>query len=233
VKTRNLVLSAVIVVVLAAGGAIWWLYASLDMLAKLAIERLGSEITGVAVRVDSVRIEATEGRGTIRGLLVGNPKGFEAPHALKLGEMHLALDPASLAKGAVLIRELVLAAPEVVYERGQGSDNLALIQKAVNAWVEKHAGASKPDGGAGMKFVVERVTVRDGVARFGTAASLPIPDLQLRDVGKKSGGASAGEVVKQVWDAILRSITVLALKAGGAIKDAAKGALEGVQKLFK
>ncbi len=73
---------------LAVGGA-WWLFASLDGLVKQAIERWGPEITGVTVKVDSVRIEVAEGRGTIRGLVVGSPKGFEAPQALKLGEMRL------------------------------------------------------------------------------------------------------------------------------------------------
>ena len=220
-KTRTIVLSVVVVVVVAvaAAGAGWWLFMSIDGLVKHAIESWGPEITGVKVRVDSVRIELAQGRGTIRGLFVGNPKGFAAPHALKLAEMRLTLDPSSVTRDVVVIRELVLAAPDIVYERGQGSDNLAVIQKNVDAWVAKNAGAQKTSG-PGKKFIIERVLIRNGRVHYGTTASSPMPDLQLRDVGKKSNGASAGEVVKQVWGAMLRSATNLASSAGSAIKDA-------------
>jgi hypothetical protein len=225
-KTRNVVLSAAAVAVIAAAGGIWWLTTSIDGLVKQAIERWGPEITGVAVRVDSVNIKVREGSGTIRGLFVGNPKGFEAPHALTLREMRLTIDAASIPRDVVLIRELLLVAPDVVYERGQGSDNLAIIQKNIDAWVAKNAGAKKADAGPGKKFVIENVLVRDGKAHFGSALASPMPDLHLRDVGKKSNGATAGEVAKQVWGAMLRNATNLASRTGSAIKG-------GIGKLFK
>lgn len=231
-KTRNVILSAVVVVAVAAGGAAWWLFLSLDGLVKQAIQKWGPEITGVAVRVDSVKIEVTEGRGTIRGLMIGNPKGFQAPHALTLGEMRLTLDPASVARDVVVIKELLLAAPDLVYERGQGSDNLSVIQKNVDAWVAKNAGAKKSEG-PGKKFVIENVIIKNGKAHFGTAVSAPMPDLHLRDIGKKTNGATAGEAVKQVWGALLHSAGNLASRAGAAIKQGAAGVGEGVRKLFK
>jgi len=231
-KTRNVVLLVVLVVALAAAGGAWWLFRSMDSLVKQAIEKWGPQITGVAVRVDSVKIELAEGRGTIRGLSVGNPKGFAAPHALKLAEMRLALDPASVTKDVVVIKELLLGAPDVVYERGQGSDNLTMIQKNVDAWVAKNAGAKKSDG-PGRKFLLERVVIKDGKAQLGATLTAPMPDLVLRDVGKKSNGATAGEAVKQVWGAMMRSVTDLALRMGAAIKDGAAGVGETVKKLFK
>jgi hypothetical protein len=230
-KARKFVIASTIVLLAAAGGA-WWLFMSLDGLVKQAIEHWGPQITGVAVKVDSVRIQATEGRGTIRGLFVGNPKGFEAKHAMTLGEMRLTIDPASLTKDVVVIKELLLIAPDVVYERGQGSDNLTRIQKNVDAWVAKNAGGKKDDG-PGKKFVIERLVLKDGKARLGTALAVPMPDLQLRDIGRKSNGATAGDVVKQVWGAMLGSVTNLASRAGAAIKEGAAGAVEGVKKLFK
>lgn len=232
-KTRNVVLSVVVVGALAAGGAAWWLFASLDGLVKQAIERWGPEITGVAVKVAGVKIEATEGRGTIKGLFVGNPKGFDAPQALKLGEMRLTLDPASLTKDVIVIRELLLVAPDVTYQRGQGSDNLAVIQKNVDAWVAKHAGAKDKDAGPGKKLIIENLRIQDGKAHLGTAVSMPMPSLHLRDIGKKSNGASAGEAVKQVWGAMLGSVGNLASRAGTAIKEGASGAVDSVKKLFK
>jgi len=126
----------------------------------------------------------------------------------------------------VVIRELLILAPDVVYERGQGSDNLSVIQRNVDAWVAKQAGARQAGAGPGKKFVIENLIVRDGRAHFGTALATPMPSIHLRDVGRKSRGASAGEVVKQVWRAMLDSATNLASRAGSAIGGA-------VKKLFK
>jgi len=230
-KARNVIFSLILVLFLVAVGGAWWLFMSIDGLVKQAIEHWGPQITGVSVSVDSVRIQAAEGRGMIRGLAVGNPKGFDAKHALTLGEIHVTIDPASITKDVVVIKELLLVAPSVVYERGQGSDNLTLIQKHVDAWVAQNAGAKKD--GPGRKFVIDSVIIKDGKAHFGTTISLPMPDLQLRDVGRNSNGATAGEVVKQVWGAIQHSISILALRVGSAIKEGASGAVESVKKLFR
>ena len=139
----------------------------MDGLLKQAIERWGPEITGVSVKVASVKLEPGQGRGTINGLVVGSPKGFDAPQTLKVGEMRLTLDPATLTKDVVVVKELLLVAPEVTYERGQGSDNMAVIQKHAEDWVAKNAGAKK-DAGPGKKFVIENLILRDGRVHFGT-----------------------------------------------------------------
>lgn len=231
-KTRNVVLSAVVVIALAAGGGAWWLYRSLDGLVKGAIEHWGTQIAGVAVRVDSVKIDVASGRGTIKGLWVGNPKGFGSPHALTLGELSLALDPSSITKDVVVVRELLIAAPDLVYERGQGTDNLSAIQRNIDAWVAKNAGAAKKDGPA-RKFILENVIVRDGKAHFGDKLSAPMPELHLRDVGRKSNGATAGEAVKQVLGAMLRTAGDLATRMGSIIKDGAPTLGDSVRKLLK
>lgn len=126
-----------------------------------------------------------------------------------------------MTKDVVVVRELMLVAPDATYERRQGSDNLAVIQKNVDAWVAKHGGGKSE--GPGKKFVIEHLRVQNGQAHFGTTLSMPLPmpmpGLHLRDIGEKSGGAGAGEVVKQVWGSMLRNVTGLASRAGSAIKD--------------
>jgi len=97
-KLRSLVLVALAAAVLVAGGALWWLWSSRDALVREAIEKFGPEITGVAVSVKEVKLEPLEGKGMIGGLRLGNPKGFEAPSALTLGEMRLSMDPASIQR---------------------------------------------------------------------------------------------------------------------------------------
>ena len=216
-------------VVLAAAGGAWWLLRPLDAVVKDAIQKWGREITGVAVRVDGVKIDLAEGRATIRGLTLGNPKGFQGPHALTAGR-----DAPRARPGLGHSRRwwwsgnCCSLAPEVAYERGQGSDNLTVIQKNVDAWVAKNAGAKK-GGGPGRKFIIDNVIIHDGKAQLGASLTSPIPELRLRDVGRKAGGANAGEAVKQVFGALLRNATELALRTGGLLKEGAPGAGESAK----
>jgi hypothetical protein len=230
---RKILLPAAALVLLALIGGLWWLYGSKDALVKAAIEKFGPEITGVGVTVRAVHLEPADGKGTISGLAMGNPKGFDAPHALQLGEMRLAIDGASLTKDVIVIKEVVLQSPEITYQRADGQSNLDAIQKNVDRYVAKLSGGKKDDDGPKKKFIIENLYVRDGKVHFGTTASLPLPDVHLRDVGKKSGGASAGDVVKSAWDAILHGATNLASRAGHAIQEGAKSVIDGAKSLFK
>ena len=217
-RARSVIVAVAVAAAIAAAGAGYWLFASLDGQVKRAIERWGPEITGVAVRVGSVKIDAAEGRGTIKGLRLGNPKGFAGPYALELGEARLTLDPASLARDVVVINELLLVGPDVAYERAQGGNNLEAIQRNIDAWLAKNAGA-RQDAGAKKKFVIDSVIIRDGRAQLGSTLASSMPLLQLRDIGKKTDGANAGEAAKQVWGAMQRSVANMALRAGPAVKD--------------
>lgn len=219
--------------VLAAAGGAWWLYASRDALVKHAIEGLGPQITGVSVTVKRVNLEPTEGRGAIMGLEVGNPAGYRAPRALSLGEMRLALDYSTLTSNVIRIKEISLQGPVITYEPGAGGDNLTAIQKHIDAQVAKLGGSKSADSGSGRKFIIDNIYVRDAKVQFGDALGLPMPNVHLRDVGKRSNGASAGEVVKAVWGSVAGGATNVASRAGGVVKAGAKNVIEGARSLFK
>jgi len=233
-KIRNLLLIALAVVVLAAGGGLWWLYASRDALVKRAIEHFGPEITGVSVTVRRVKLEPVDGKGSIAGLAVGNPAGYKAPSSVTLGEIRLALDVGTLTSEVVHLKELVIDAPELTYERGPGGDNFSAIQKHVDQQVGKPGGGEKKaESSSGRKFVIDNLIVRDAKVKFSDALTMPMPNLHLRDVGKKSNGATAGEVVKTVWDQLAGSAGNLASRAGDALKEGAKGAVDSAKGAVK
>ena len=236
-KVRNAVLLVVALLVLAAGGAAWWLYASRDALLKRAIERFGPELTGVSVKVASVKLEPLDGRGAIHGLEVGNPQGYRAPHALSLGEMRLAVEPASLTSDVVHVREISLEAPRIVYERGPGGDNLSAIQKHIESALPESTPA-KGDGKAEQRakerrFIVDRVQVRKARVSYGGAVNVDVPDLVLNDLGKKSGGATAAEITQEVWTAVTRQALAAAPASIRGLEERAKGAVDKLKGIFK
>jgi hypothetical protein len=237
-KLRNTVLAVAAVLVLAIGGGLIWLYASLDSLVQAAIEKYGPEITQVSVQVSRVTLAPADGRGTIQGLRLGNPKGFKTDNSFQAGEISLKIDPASLTKDVIVITEVVIQSPEVTYESGSAGNNLETIQKNIERYVARF-GAGKQDAGPKKKLIIENLYIRDGKVNVNTALTIgktvssSIPNLHLRDIGRKSNGASAGEVAKEVWDALLRSTGSVVSSLGGAIKEGAKDLVESARKLFK
>lgn len=219
--------------VLAAAGGLWWVYTSRNALVKRAIETFGPQITGVSVTVRHVALDPAEGKGSVSGLEVGNPPGFKAARALTLGEMRLAIDYSTLTSDVVRIREIALQGPVITYEPGARGDNLGVIQKHIDAEVARLTGGNSADKGPARKFVIDHIYVRDAKVRFGDAAAVPMPDVHLRDVGKRSNGASAGEVVKAVWSSVAGGATNVASRAGAAARAGAKGIVDSARRLFK
>jgi hypothetical protein len=233
VRLRTVVLLGAAGVTLAAVGGLWWLYASRDALVKRAIEGFGPQLTGVTVKVKRVRLEPVDGTGSVTGLEVGNPPGYKSARALTLGEMRLAIDYSTLTASVIRVKEIALKGPVISYEIGAGGDNLTAIQRHIDAEVAKLAGPGSPDKAPGRKFIVDHIYVRDASVRFGDTLALSMPNVHLRDVGKRSNGASAGEVVKAVWGSIASGATGLAARASGTLRDGTRSVIEGARGLFK
>jgi hypothetical protein len=246
--TRAKVLTGTLIIfALVVGGGLWWLYHSLGPLVATTVRTFGPEITGVAIRLDSVDIQPFKGLAELRGLVVGNPKGFKTDHALSLGEFSMNLKLRSLLSDVVVIRRILIVKPEVTYEIGANGSNLAAIQRTV----ERYAGSpgakdqpatesNAPKDSGGKKLVIQDLVIKDATANVsaaflrGKTVSVPLPDLHLENIGQESDGASAGQVVKEVFGAITTSATraVTALTMEGAAESVQEGA-GSVGQFFK
>ena len=228
---KKILVGIVTVVTLGIAGGAWWLYDSLDSLVATAVRQYGPEITGAAVTLSSVKIKPADGSATLRGLVIGNPKGFKTGHALSLGEITMVLDINSLTKDVILIRQISVIRPDVTYEHAAGGSNLDMIQRHIENYVADKArgrGDTK-DQGPAKKFIIEHVYIKDAKAEVsaeilkGKTMSVTIPDLHLTDIGKKNHGATAGEAAKQILSAVTASVTKAASSIFG-------GPLQGVKK---
>lgn len=231
-----------VVLALVAGG-LWWAYSSLDFIVKATIERIGPQITGSAVTVHEVRISAADGRGTLRGVAIGNPPGFAPGPAIRVGEITVGVDPATLRSEIVVIREILVEAPQVAYEPARGGSNLEALQRNIEAYVKRSAGEGEGEGGAagakatGRRYVIGRILLRGAKVTMtnpllkGGGLTFGIPDVDLRDLGKGTGGVTAAEAARRVTASLTAKIAqrVLTnldlLRQGGAegVKDALRG----------
>ncbi len=157
----------------------------------------------------------------------------------------VAIDTATVTQNPVVIKKIVIASPEVTYERGEGGSNLDAIQQNVNAYMAKFktAPADQKKAGEGdeTKLIIENLYIRSGKVNVsasflqGKSLSANLPDIHLKNIGKKQGGASPGEIAEKIIGSIqrqtTRAIVPLGLdKLAGAAKAGIKGAAEMIEK---
>ena len=119
---KALIIGALALVAVIVGVGVF-LYNSIDSIVKAGIEKYGSEITGTRVSVGSVDISLKSGRGTIRNVVVHNPKGFSSAHVFSLGEITVDLDVTAL------VIEGVRRADALSTTRGRELDGYLVLER--------------------------------------------------------------------------------------------------------
>lgn len=239
-KKLALVLLLALVVLAGVG---YWAWNSLDLIVRVAIEHYAPEVAGVAVKVGGVDISAADGRGMVRDLEIGTPHGFTAPYAAKVGEIRVALDPATLTDPVVRIHELTVESPLITYERGDRGTNLEAIRAHIEQYIAKSGGPSDSREAQAKhgrrKFIVERLAIRGGrvtmtnPALRGQGIRFGLPDIELTNVGGKQGGLTASEIGKvvaseleaRIAQRVLTNVDLLRKGGVGGALDALKGLL--------
>jgi hypothetical protein len=219
---------------------------NLGPLIKNAVNTYGPKITKTEMRLADVDISIFSGEAKLKGFYLGNPKGFKSPEAVKVGSVYVDVDEGSLTGDTIIIDKIEVVRPEITYEKARGTDNFQTILNNVKRTVGA-GGPSKKEiekEGGGKKILIRDFIVKGGKVNLavsmlaGKSISAPLPDIHLKDVGKK--GASPAEAFEEVFAALYEKITSHAvtdvlnqgLKALGpgieAVGEGAKKELEGV-----
>jgi len=83
------------------------------------------------------------------------------------------------------------------------------------------------------KFIVDHVQVRKAKVSYGGLVNADLPDLHLRDLGKKRGGATAAEIADEIWSELSRTAIQRAPAAIEGLRDKAKDTVERLRGLVK
>jgi hypothetical protein len=209
---RNIAIGVGVIVIVVVA-LIAYVWSSLDSLVAAAIETYGSEATQTPVRVSGVKLELTQGRGSITGLTVANPDGFSAPQAFSLGGISTAIDTATITEDPIVIDEIVIQAPQVVYEiDAQGRSNVNVLKDRLGG-----GGASQEQGPSssaepGPRLIIRRLLIERGQIDVNIAAlpngdkTIKLPRIELKDIGAKSNGASGAEVAEKVLTVLIERV---------------------------
>ena len=208
---------------------------NLDRGIKTAVETIGPDLTGSEVTLSSVDLSLTDAKGSFSGLRVGNPKGFDAADAFKLGLISFAMDAESLASDTIIIDSLRIVAPEIPMERSGGRSNLDQIQANIADYLGADSSQESSDT-EGKKFIIRDLRITDAVVHYailgGKGLDLDLPDLHLSDIGASAegdDGVSGAEAAAQVIGAIVGAAGK-AVSQSGAIKDMGKSLEDQVKE---
>ncbi|TDJ21853.1 MAG: hypothetical protein E2O58_13190 [Gammaproteobacteria bacterium] len=213
-KTVGIVVGVLLIVVV---GAVVYIAQNVNSLVENAIEDLGSKALGTTVRVASVDISLTEGRGTIKGLEIANPKGYDGPYLMQLDEITVDLDLDELsAETIVLERVLIDGARIAAIVKGKDDSNLQTLMDNLDTG---SSAAAETDAGE-ITVIIDRLDFVNAQATVDAVflseqVAIDVPDVHLSGIGRKEGGATAGEVaaalLKPITEAVVREMITRSL----------------------
>jgi flagellar basal body-associated protein FliL len=210
---KKLAIVSLLVLLLSIGFGVYYLLSNLDSIVKAAIESYGSEATQTTVRVEKVQLELTDGSGAIRGLTVGNPKGFTAAQAFSLGEIATQVDLKSLSEEVTVIEHIIVRAPEVFFELNEaGKNNLEKLNKNLSSGASSKSGSSSPkSSGAEPKLIIRKLLFEGGsiharIVSLDKDYDLKLPKIEMTNLGGKTGATP-----EEIADQVLKKLTAKAL----------------------
>jgi hypothetical protein len=205
------VLLPLLVIALLGVGTLYWISDNLDEIVASAIAHSGSAMTQSRVGVEKVEIAPKNGKGIVSGLVIGNPKGFKTPYAIRVERIELDVDLATITRDVTVIRMLVIDKPDVIYEKGPLGTNFDAIQKNIAAYLGPKGKA--PERG-GPRMIIEELTICNANAQAsadflgGKTISIPLPDIVLKNLGQAKGGITPGELGQEIANALKAKLII-------------------------
>jgi uncharacterized protein involved in outer membrane biogenesis len=234
----------VVVLVVVAGLA---LTLFLDSVVKKGVETIGPKLTKVSVKLDGVSLSLLSGSGQVTGLEVGNPAGYKAPTAIKLGSASLALSTGSVFSDKLVIKHIRVESAEITIEGSPKNNNLTKILENVQA----SSGSSnnntnevvEQEGSSKRLQVDEFVLTGTKVTYVIAGQSIPIqvPDIKLMGLGEGPEGITPGDLTTAVLSKLTADLAPLLAEQAGKIgkqavdtaTDSLDKAAKGITDLFK
>lgn len=199
---KKLLISLLLLIVLAVGATFFYL----DRIVTTGIEVVGSQVLGTEVTVASVAISPLNGSGSISGLEIRNPEGFDSDYIFQLEQVEVSLNAASLMSDVIEIESIIITQPEITYETRITADNVRALLENIGGGGDETAAA---DGESGKEmFIRDFRLLSPQVNLVAAVATAPIslPDIELTDIGTEDNAATVAQVLEVVLSALRRTI---------------------------
>ena len=202
---------------------------TLPFIIRNGIYHVGPVITGVPMEIKHISFNPFAGTLTIRDFIIGNPKGYSSPYAVKLGHLHVDIGMTTLFSKKLLLERIEVRGVELNYETSLLSTNIGEIQDNVNKLSggnnkkEPAAKEEKPAPAQGGKpLQIDYLELKDITAWVivkGTKAQAPlmVAPIVMTQLGTGENGVSSVMVINDVLVSMITSVTRL-IGADAALK---------------
>ncbi len=230
-------------IAIALGLAVAVVIGNLGRLIKQGVEYYGSQATGTAVTIGAVEVSIFSGKGGLRDLAIANPEGFDSGAAFRIAAGDIAIDMATLTGDIVVVESLTVNAAHLTVEfQTPTRSNLGVIMDNL----QRYAAAQPATEETAIKLIVKRFAFRNCELQvlyrdLGVEETIPIPDVVLSGIGRKSAGVTAAEASLQLLQPVIDQALAAARdeivrrgrrKLGEKIKRAAEKIGNKIGRLF-
>ena len=233
-----LALAILIPVLLIATMPLW-----VGPLARPAANSLVPQFTQGDFKLGGLKINPYTGVFEVKDLFVGNPSCQSEKTAVSAARIYANLAMSTLASDCLHIEDVVVEDlfVSLVKCEAHGLDNVMELQYNIVGGKENYDalfsgddeakakaeaeiaanGKEEAKAATEKKFVIDHLMLKDVKVKLGLV-TLPVPTIELRDLGKETEGINFFELWQTVWSAIMKAATSL----GGALGDLGEGALD-------
>lgn len=190
--------------------------------------------------VANIAAEPIKGELLVENLTLGNPPDFSNKSMVELGRLRVGVELESLKTKVATVKYILVDKPVVAYERKLQTDNLKALQQWLAAFTttekQGEADASAPSSPTKepapadekQKVIVVHLQVKEGMVKAKVSAlptaPIPLPVIEMSDIGKDKGGASLIDISSRIVTALYDSIIGAVANVTGIAGDALKGA---------
>lgn len=196
---------------------------------RQGVETFGPEVTQTPVTLEAVDLSLLSGKGTLKGLYVGNPQGFNSENIFELGQIDVEVDIESLMTDKIVIKKIIIREPAISYEKQLRGSNVTALMANIEAFtgpaeaapaaeVEAEPTATEP-AAPGPQVVIEHLLIEGGsiyVGLLGAGQTIPLPTIEMNDIGAGDERMSPAEIISLILTKVLTSIGP-ALAGGGEL----------------
>ena len=191
---------------------------NLGPIIKTAVNKYGPAITKTDLRINHVGVSLFSGEAKLKDFYLGNPKGFKSPVAMSVNAIYVDVDKKSITRNPIIINRVEVVSPDITYEKKGRTDNfetiLDNIKKSASTAGSSSSSKETTKESSGKKLVIKDFIVTDGKVNMevdlpagsSISASASLPKIHLKDIGEKSGGATAEEVFYTVFASLYQEL---------------------------
>ncbi|MDN3518702.1 hypothetical protein QWY84_13865 [Aquisalimonas lutea] len=208
----------------------------LNVLTEYAVERGGSQATGVPVALDGASVSLLQSQLDLDHLVVSNPAGFDTPNLLDLGAGSVAVVPGSFMDDTFRVRHVRLDGLKLHLEHRNGDSNLDAVLEHIRAsrGADQDGGSRGTDSGeatsagSGRTIAIDAlrltdvtVTLQVSVAGEPATVDMTMDSVRLENIRSDTAGE---DLAAELSGVILQAVLTAVAEHGGEALPAGIGA---------